>query len=72
VHLGVLQFGAGKRPDESSGPADRAMAEAPSTIFNDALRPYGLEIQSRSLPVKSSSPTTLSSSSRQTDRIHRG
>jgi uncharacterized protein (TIGR03435 family) len=41
-----------KKPEDAGGAAgDQSLAEAPSTIFNDALRLYGLELRSRKLPV---------------------
>jgi len=50
VHIDLAQLAAGKKPDAAVG-RDGSPIDPPSTISNDALRPYGLELQSRKLPV---------------------
>jgi uncharacterized protein (TIGR03435 family) len=50
VHFDLARLAARKKPDAGEE-GDRSLVEAPSTIFNDALRPYGLELQSRKLLV---------------------
>ncbi len=50
VHIDLARLAEGKKPD-AGAEGDRSLVEAPSTIFNDALRPYGLELQSRKLLV---------------------
>ena len=52
VHIDLARLAGGKKPEDAAGAAgDRSLVEAPSTIFNDALRLYGLELRSRKLPV---------------------
>jgi uncharacterized protein (TIGR03435 family) len=50
VHIDLAGLAARKKPD-AGAVGDSSLVEAPVTIFNDALRPYGLELQSQKLPV---------------------
>ena len=51
VHLDLTRLAAGKKSEDAAGAGGDRLLEAPSTMFNDALRPYGLELRSRKLLV---------------------
>jgi len=53
VHIDLAGLAAGKKPKgPAGGEGSQALVEAPATSFREALRPYGLELQSRKLPVE--------------------
>jgi uncharacterized protein (TIGR03435 family) len=51
VHLDLAALAAGKKPGAGAA-GDQSLVDPPTTIVNDALRPYGLELQPRKLPVE--------------------
>jgi len=52
MHIDLAPLAEGKKLENAPGAGERrSLVEAPSTIFNDALRPYGLELESRKLLV---------------------
>jgi uncharacterized protein (TIGR03435 family) len=51
LHINLAALSDGKKPENPAGPS-QSPGDALSTIVNDALQSYGLELRSRMLPVK--------------------